>query len=110
MTLEAKSLVTCSYAPKAYGLPYNYAKEELPNKATLSIGAVQEITEDLELIGNTEIYGNATKCKTWQFGEFLFERYCLYTNKNGKIMRGYTHHKKWTFQPAKSKHTLKFAY
>lgn len=101
LTLEAKSLVTCSYAPKAYGLPYNYAKGRITKQGNIINWSSSRNNGDLELIGNTEIYGTPQSAKPGSLEEFLFERYCLYTNKNGKIMRGYTHHKKWTFQPAK---------
>ena len=79
LTLEAKSLVTCSYAPKAYGLPYNYAKGRITKQGNIINWSSSRNNGDLELIGNTEIYGTPQSA-TRSFEDF-FERYCLYTNK-----------------------------
>ena len=100
LTLEAQSIVTCNYAPSAYGLPYRYAK----GKVTTSNDRVKWQTsrkrEGFELSGTTVVKGPKQQAKRGSLEEFLFERYCLYTVKNGNIMRGYTHHKKWEFQTA----------
>ena len=101
LTLEAKSMVTCSYAPKAYGLPYRYAKAKVRKDGNNIQWNSSRNDGKLNLIGNTEITGEQTQAKPGTLEEFLFERYSLYTNKNGKVMRGYTHHKKWDFQDAK---------
>lgn len=101
LTLEAKSMVTCSYAPKAYGLPYRYAKAKVRKDGNNIQWNSSRKDGKLNLIGNTEITGEQTQAKPGTLEEFLFERYSLYTNKNGKVMRGYTHHKKWDFQDAK---------
>lgn len=101
LTLEAKSMVTCIYAPKAYGLPYRYAKAKVRKDGNNIQWNSSRKDGKLNLIGNTEITGEQTQAKPGTLEEFLFERYSLYTNKNGKVMRGYTHHKKWDFQDAK---------
>ena len=101
LTLEAKSMVTCSYAPKAYGLPYRYAKGKVSKHGNNIHWNSSRDNGKLNLIGSTEITGEQTQAKSGTMEEFLFERYSLYTNKNGKVMRGYTHHKKWDFQDAK---------
>ena len=100
LTLEAKSMVTCSYAPKAYGLPYRYAKGKVSKQGNNVKWNSSRNNGKFNLIGNTEITGKQTQAKPGTLEEFLFERYSLYTNKNGKVMRGYTHHKKWDFQDA----------
>ena len=101
LTLEAQSLVTCSYAPRAYGLPYRYAKGSVKKRGKNVNWHSSRINGNLKLIGSTEITGNLQQALPGSLEEFLFERYSLYTSKNGKIMRGYTHHKKWSFQRAK---------
>ena len=101
LTLEAKSMVTCSYAPKAYGLPYRYAKGKVRKHGNNIHWNSSRDNGKLNLVGSTEITGEQTQAKSGTLEEFLFERYSLYTNKNGKVMRGYTHHKKWDFQDAK---------
>ena len=100
LTLEAKSMVTCSYAPKAYGLPYRYAKGKVSKQGNNVKWNSSRNNGKFNLIGNTEITGKQTQAKPGTLEEFLFERYSLYTNKNGNVMRGYTHHKKWDFQDA----------
>ena len=101
LTLEAQSLVTCSYAPKAYGLPYRYAKGSVKKHGKSVNWHSSRNNGNLKLIGSTEIIGDLQQAIPGTLEEFLFERYSLYTSKNGKIMRGYTHHKKWNFQLAK---------
>ena len=101
LTLEAQSLVTCSYAPKAYGLPYRYAKGSVKKHGKCVNWHSSRNNGNLKLIGSTEIIGDPQQALPGTLEEFLFERYSLYTSKNGKIMRGYTHHKKWNFQLAK---------
>lgn len=100
LTLEAKSMVTCSYAPKAYGLPYRYAKGKVSKQGNNVKWNSSRNNGKFNLTGNTEITGKQTQAKPGTLEEFLFERYSLYTNKNGRVMRGYTHHKKWDFQDA----------
>lgn len=100
LTLEAKSMVTCSYAPKAYGLPYRYAKGKVSKQGNNVKWNSSRNNGKFNLIGNTEITGKQTQAKPGTLEEFLFERYSLYTNKNGRVMRGYTHHKKWDFHDA----------
>ena len=101
LTLEAQSLVTCSYAPRAYGLPYRYAKGSVKKRGKNVNWHSSRNNGNLKLIGSTEITGDLQQALPGTLEEFLFERYSLYTSKNGKIMRGYTHHKKWNFQLAK---------
>ncbi|GIQ99938.1 MAG: hypothetical protein CM15mP8_1360 [Methanobacteriota archaeon] len=64
---------------------------------------------DLDLIGTTEIYGTPQNAEPGSLEEFLFERYCLYTNKNGNII-AVIHTTKMGFPASKSKHYLKFTY
>ncbi|MCH1481813.1 MAG: DUF2071 domain-containing protein [Candidatus Poseidoniaceae archaeon] len=101
LTLEAKSLVTCNFAPRTYGLPYRYAK-----------GSVKKIGENwnwnssrnhglFKLAGTTEVIGEQMQAQPGSLEEFLFERYSLYTSHKGSLRRGYTHHNKWKFQLAK---------
>jgi uncharacterized protein YqjF (DUF2071 family)/predicted DCC family thiol-disulfide oxidoreductase YuxK len=101
LTLEAKSLVTCNFAPRTYGLPYRYAS-----------GYVKKIGEQwnwkssrnkgqFRLAGTTEVIGQEVQAESGSLEEFLFERYSLYTSHKGSLRRGYTHHNKWKFQDAK---------
>ena len=55
---------------------------------------------EMALSGVTDITGPVEEAKKDSLEEFLFERYSLYTVRRNKIMRGYTHHKKWQYQAA----------
>ena len=100
LTLEAQSIITCKYATSAYGLPYNYAKGNVSKEGNLVNWNTKRNSGDMALSGVTNITGLAEEAKKNSLEEFLFERYSLYTVRRDKIMRGYTHHKKWQYQAA----------
>ena len=100
LTLEAKSIITCNFAPKAYGLPYRYAKGLVKKHDNIMTWKSSRQNGKYNLNGLTRINGVTQQAKKDSLEEFLFERYSLYTERNGKVMRGYTHHKKWDFQIA----------
>ena len=97
LTLEAKSMITCSYATEAYGLPYNYAKGRVVSKDNTVSWQSRRKAGDMGLSGSTTISGPQSRAQQGSLEEFLFERYSLYTSKGGSIMRGYTHHEPWEF-------------
>mgnify|MGYP002017900935 CR=1 FL=1 len=97
LTLEAESVITCSYATKAYGLPYNYAKGSVVKQDDTVSWLSQRKSGDMKLAGDTTISRTKTHAQAGSLEEFLFEKYSLYTCKDGSIMRGYTHHKPWEF-------------
>tara|TARA_B100000965_G_C19592820_1_gene758722 strand:+ start:1933 stop:3063 length:1131 start_codon:yes stop_codon:yes gene_type:complete len=100
LTLEAKSFITCNFAPKAYGLPYRYAKGSLKKHNSIVTWKSSRQNGKYNIQGVTRIKGVTQQAKKGSLEDFLFERYSLYTEQNGKVMRGYTHHKKWDFQTA----------
>ena len=100
LTLEAKSIITCNFAPNAYGLPYRYAKGLVRKHDNIMTWKSSRQNGKYNLKGLTTINGVIQQAKKDSLEEFLFERYSLYTELDGKVMRGYTHHKKWDFQTA----------
>ena len=100
LALEAYSMVTCGYAPKAYGLPYRYAKGSIAKQGDRVSWKSSRASGNMVLSGTTQVIGEKVQASHGSLEEFLFERYSLYTDKQGKVMRGYTHHKKWDFQNA----------
>ena len=97
---EAQSIITCKYATSAYGLPYNYAKGNVSKEGNLVNWNTKRNSGEMALSGVTDITGPLEEAKKDSLEEFLFERYSLYTIRRDKIMRGYTHHKKWQYQAA----------
>jgi|GEM_PF-26473 len=101
LTLEAKSLVTCNFAPRTYGLPYRYAKGNVKRSGDKWNWRSSRNNGQFKLAGTTEVIGEQMQAQPGSLEEFLFERYSLYTSHKGSLRRGYTHHNKWKFQLAK---------
>tara|TARA_A200000159_G_scaffold163983_1_gene191998 strand:+ start:488 stop:1528 length:1041 start_codon:yes stop_codon:yes gene_type:complete len=101
LTLEAKSLVTCNFAPRTYGLPYRYAKGNVKKTGEKWNWESSRNKGQFRLAGTTEVIGQEVQAEPGSLEEFLFERYSLYTSHRGSLRRGYTHHNKWKFQLAK---------
>ena len=101
LTLEAKSLVTCNFAPRTYGLPYRYAKGRVKKSGNIWDWRSSRDKGQFKLAGTTEVIGEQMQAQPGSLEEFLFERYSLYTSHKGSLRRGYTHHNKWKFQLAK---------
>ena len=101
LTLEAKSLVTCNFAPRTYGLPYRYAKGSVKKSGNKWKWDSSRNKGQFKLAGTTEVIGEQLQAQPGSLEEFLFERYSLYTSHKGSLRRGYTHHNKWKFQLAK---------
>ena len=100
LTLDAKSLVTCFYAPRAYGLAYRYAKAKIKHKGDALQWRSRRSSDGAELIGSTMPKGSIQTCNSNTLEHFLFERYCLYTEHKGCLRRAYVYHQPWSFQEA----------
>ena len=100
LTLDAKSLVTCLYANRAYGLAYRYAKARVKRHGDALTWTSRRSSDGAELIGSSMPSGPPQSAATGSLEHFLFERYCLYTEHNGCLRRGYVHHQPWRFQQA----------
>ena len=97
LTLEAQSLITCSYAPKAYGLPYRYSVASVQSRNGLYRWNTGRKDGSHELVGECEWYEQDESALKGTLEEFLFERYCLYTFHRGNLCIAYTHHEPWKF-------------
>ncbi len=100
LTLDAQSRVTCSYAPKFYGLPYNYSKCKLDIKPDEYSWKSKRSTDGFSLEGSCFAKGDEMKAKKDTLEYFLFERYCLYVVHKGKLKMAYTLHNPWVFKEA----------
>ena len=93
LTLDAHSHVTCTYAPFAYGLPYNYSKCNFSiDKNGFYSWNSKRKSNAVKLEGVSKPRGPMLKAKKGSLEEFLFERYCLYVSKKGVTYRAYTCH------------------
>ena len=97
ITLDAQSIVTCAYAPYAYGLPYRYAKGRLDVDGSTYSWRSKRVDGGQELIGSCMGTGETMLAEPGSLDEFLFERYCLYTLHKKKLCIAYTHHDPWVF-------------
>ena len=100
LTLDAKSLVTCFYAPRAYGLPYRYAKANVKYEGESLQWRSRRSSDGAELIGSTSNKGPLQSSDSNTLEHYFFERYCLYTEHQGCIRRAYVYHQPWSFTEA----------
>ena len=100
LTLDAKSLVTCIYAPRAYGLPYRYAKAKIRYEGETLQWRSRRSSDGAELIGSTSNKGPLQSSDSNTLEHYFFERYCLYTEHKGCIRRAYVYHQPWSFTEA----------
>ena len=100
LTLDAQSRVTCWHAPRAYGLPYRYAKCRLKTSDNSFAWHSKRVSDGVTLEGECRHIGEKTQAEPNTLEYFLFERYSLYTELNGILHRAYTLHKPWVYQEA----------
>ena len=97
LTLEAQSRVTCAYAPKAYGLPYNYAKGRIKVQGQTYSWHTKRKDGTHGFSGNCSPTGPESVAQPGSLEEFLFERYSLYTEHRGSLCIAHTQHDPWVF-------------
>ncbi|MGB1365724.1 MAG: DUF2071 domain-containing protein [Candidatus Poseidoniaceae archaeon] len=98
LTLDAKSLVTCIHAPRAYGLAYRYAKAKVKRNGDALQWQSRRSSDGAQLRGTSAAKGALRTSEKGTLEYFLFERYCLYTEHKGCLRRAYVHHQPWSFQ------------
>ncbi len=100
LTLDAQSKITCWHATRAYGLPYRYAKCKLKFTDNSFSWYSKRVSDGAILDGECRHIGEKMKAEPNTLEYFLFERYSLYTELNGKLHMAYTLHEPWVFQEA----------
>lgn len=102
LTLDAQSRITCAYAPRAYGLPYTYAKCKLKIEKDNFNWESKRSKEGFELKGSCIAIGEEMQAMPNSLEEFLFERYSLYVKHKNSAKMAYTLHDPWKFKEAKA--------
>ncbi len=102
LTLDAQSRVTCTYAPRAYGLPYNYAKCKLKIKEDFFEWESRRTKEGFELKGTCVAISEEMQAEPNTIENFLFERYSLYVKHKNTSKMAYTLHDPWKFKEGKA--------
>ena len=97
LTLDAKSLVTCMHAPRAYGLAYRYAKAKVKRRGEAIAWRSRRSSDGAQLVGTSSPMGTEQVAQPHTLEHFLFERYCLYTEHKGCLRRAYVFHEPWVF-------------
>ena len=97
LTLDAKSLVTCMHAPRAYGLAYRYAKAKVKRQGEAIAWRSRRSSDGAQLVGTSSPMGTEQVAQPHTLEHFLFERYCLYTEHKGCLRRAYVFHEPWVF-------------
>ena len=98
ITLDAQSRVTCAYAPRAYGVPYQYTRGRVDVDGETYSWRSKRVNGGQELVGSCIGTGEAMQAEPGSLEEFLFERYCLYTSHKEKLCIAHTHHDPWVFR------------
>ena len=102
LTLDAQSRITCAYAPRAYGIPYRYAKCKLTSADGVYTWNSKRASDGAVLRGNAHGVGELMEAKSGTLEEFLFERYSMYTVHQGTLRIAHTQHDPWVFQEGKA--------
>ena len=102
ITLDAQSLVTCNYAPWAYGLPYRYCKARLDVDGWTYSWNSERKDGGVGIQGTCKAIGEVREAEKGTLEEFLFERYCLYTVHRGKLCIAHTQHDPWKFREGRA--------
>ena len=100
-TLDAQSMITCIYAPVAFGLPYHYYIGKVKRQGNRYYWRSRRISNKNKLKGSCEAIGQKSTAKPNSIEYFLLERYTLFTKHRGVLKRANIHHKPWVFQQAK---------
>ena len=102
-TLDAQSIITCIYAPVAFGLPYHYSIGKVKRQGNRYYWRSRRISNKNKLEGSCEAIGQESTAKPNSIEYFFLERYTLFTKHRGVLKRAHIHHKPWVFQQAKPK-------
>ena len=98
LTLDAKSMLTCFHAPRAYGLAYRYAKANVKRNEDALKWQSRRSSDGAQLRGTSNPKGSIQSAASGTLEFFLFERYCLYTEHQDCLRRAYVYHQPWSFQ------------
>ena len=98
ITLDAQSRITCTYAPRAYGLPYRYAKCKFAAKDGAYTWKSKRTSDGAALRGESRGIGEMLEAQPGTLEEFLFERYSVYSVHKGTLRIAHTKHDPWVFQ------------
>ena len=100
LTLEAMSRITCAYAPRAYGLPYRYARGRLDIEGDVHRWSTRRPDGSHAFSGTSVTQGRSRNAAPGTLEHFLFERYSLYTEHENELCIGFTQHDPWALTDA----------
>ena len=98
LTLDAKSRITCFYAPRAYGLPYNYSKGKVIVQGESHRWNTIRPDGTHSFSGFCSPIGPENTPQPNSIEEFLFEKYCLYVTNNNHLFIAHVQHEPWVYR------------
>jgi uncharacterized protein len=100
-SLDASSRVAAEVARRVYRVPFSYAEISLRRPGDR---LVFESARDpgRAFAASYRPSGLASRAETGSLEHFLTERYCLYAEDHGRLLRGEIHHRPWPLQPAEA--------
>jgi hypothetical protein len=109
LSLDAANPLAVFIARRWYHLPYYRALMRCEADGDgIAYASSRPVVGDraASLVANYAPTGPATPASPGSMDHFFTERYCLYTEHQGKLLRGDIHHKPWPLQPAECELTI----
>jgi len=102
LTLDAKSRITCFYAPRAYGLPYNYSKGKVIVQGETHRWNTIRPDGTHAFSGFCSPIGSECIAQPNSLEEFLFEKYCLYVTNKNRLFIANVQHDPWLYREGRA--------
>lgn len=98
-SLDASSAFAVAGARRLYGLPYFRARIDFDDRAGVHVEA-RRLGRPARLSGTYRPEGAPRSPEPGSLAHFLTERYCLYSLRDGGLVRAEIHHRPWRLQAA----------
>jgi hypothetical protein len=98
-SLDASSVLAVLAARRLFALPYFRARIAFEQGAELEVDA-RRLGERARFHGSYRPVGAPREAQPGSLEHFLTERYCLYSLRDGELLRAEIHHRPWPLQAA----------
>ena len=101
-SLDAESRLAVEAARLTYALPYHHASMRAHRLGEAVDYSSRRRGDGHRFDGRYRPTGAAVPAEQGTLEHFLTERYCLYTRRDGELVRAEIHHPPWPLQPAEA--------
>ena len=99
-SLDAANRLAVAAARALFSLPYYYAKMRIERRGEQIDYRSRRTIGDAEFVGSYSPVGEMYTAQPGTLDHFLTERYRLFAERRGRIVRADVHHQPWPLQPA----------